>query len=258
MKKILGTLLLVLLLGGCASKFYRVTPEAYRDQVKTLGVLPVVVDGDSTILHPQRETIVELLRQSAQDQYLRLAARLGTQAGYKAVRPVIVEPQSAAQLLATSTVKTGKDGAFRVYQPNAAAVSELARSAGVDGLLLVVLNGVESREKRWERGGPRYLEGDFNEIQATVMVLAPTGEILWERPGSSGKPFVDLQYADFDEAYHNRTDQVAIRFITPDGLSRALKASDKALFDKEAVPALYRRLFDALAEGLSVGTLWRS
>jgi hypothetical protein len=50
---------------------------------------------------------------------------------------------------------------------------------------------------------------------------------------------------------------VVVRFITPDGLSRALQASDKGLLDKEAFPTLYRRLFDSLREGLTVGKLWQ-
>jgi len=66
-----------------------------------------------------------------------------------------------------------------------------------------------------------------------------------------------LQYVDFDEAFHNKTDEVGVRFITTDGLSRALQASDKGPFDKEPFSTLYRRLFDSLSEGLTVGTLWR-
>lgn len=257
MQKILGMILLAMLLGGCVSKFYQVTPEAYRDQVKTLGVLPVVVDADSTILHPQREAIVALLQQSAQDKYLRLAAQLGENAGYGAVRPVIVDVQSLQPLLAKSQLKSDKGGTFREYQPSAEAVAALARNAGVDGLLLVVLNGVDNKGKRWERGvGTRYLEGNYNEIQATAMVLSAAGKVLWLKPGVSGKPFLDLQYADFDEAFYNRTDLVAIRFVTPEGVSRALQASDKGIFDKESFPTLYRQLFTALNEALSVGSRW--
>lgn len=257
--QILTVFFLLLVLGGCASKYYQVTPEIYRERVKVLGVLPLIVDTESTILHPQRDEIVTLLQKSAGDKYLRLSEELSKNAGYSTVRPVIIDMQSELQLFAGKTLKTNKDGTFRSYQSVPDAVSALAKSAGVDGLLVVILNGVESKEKRWERVGPRYLEANFNEIQATAMVLAATGEILWERPGSSGSPFVDLQYADFDEAYHNRTDQVAVRFITPDGLSRALQASDKgSLFDPEAFPTLYRRLFDPLSEALAVGKLWRN
>ena len=256
--QILTAFLLLLVLGGCASKYYQVTPEVYRERVKVLGVLPIMVDAESTILHPQRQEIVTILQQSAREKYLRLSEQLGASAGYREVRPVIIDAPSQQQLFAGKALKTGKDGTYRRYQPAPAAVSALARTAGVDGLLVVILNGVENKGKRWEgRVGTRYLESTFNEIQASAMVLAATGEVLWEKPGASGAPFVDLQYVDFSEAYHNKTDEVVVRFITPDGLSRKLQASDKGLLDKESFSTLYRQLFDSLSEGLAVGNLWR-
>jgi len=258
--QILTVFLFLLVLGGCVSKHYQVTPEVYRERVKVLGVLPVMVDAESTILHPQRQEIVATLQESTRDKYLRLSAQLNARAGYSEVRPVIIDAPSEWQLFAGNSLQGGKDGTtHRRYQPAPEAVSALARSAGVDGLLVVILNGVENKGKRWERrGGPRYLESNFNEIQATAMVLAATGEILWEKPGDSGSPFVDLQYVDFDEAYYNRTDEVTVRFVTPDGLRRALQASDKeGLFDKEVFSTLYRSLFDSLSDGLAVGKLWR-
>lgn len=256
--QILTAFLFLLMLGGCASKYYQVTPEVYRERVKVLGVLPIMVDAESTILHPQRQVVIDLLQQSARDKYLRLSEQLGASAGYSAVRPVIIDVPSQWQLFAGKTLKSGKNGTtYRSYQTAPAAVTALARNAGVDGLLVVILNGVENKGKRSERLGPRYLEASFNEVQATAMVLGTNGEILWEKPGASGAPFVDLQYVDFDEAFHNKTDEVVVRFITPAGLGRALQASDKGLFDKEAFPTLYRLLFDSLSEGLTVGKLWR-
>lgn len=255
---LIAALLFLMVLGGCVSKHYQVAPEVYRERVRVLGVLPLMVDGESTILHPQRQEVVELLQKSAQDKYLHLSDQLAATAGYSAVRPVIIDAQSQAQLFAGQTLQSGKAGTWRRYQPAAEAVGNLARSAGVDGLLVVILNGVENKGKRTERGlGPRYLEASYNEIQATAMVLAATGEVLWERPGTSGTPFLDLQYPDFDEAFYNRTDEVAVRFITTAGLSRALAATEKGLFGKEAFPSVYRPLYDSLAEGVAVGTLWR-
>ncbi len=255
--QILTVLLFLLILGGCASKNYQVAPEIYRERVKVLGVLPLMVDAESTILHPQRQEIIAILQQSASEKYLRLSAQLSARAGYSEVRPVIIDNLSQLQLFAGKALKTDKDGTYNSYQPVPAAVSELARAAGVDALLVVVLNGVENKGKRWERLGPRYLESTFNEIQASAMVLAASGEILWEKPGASGVPFVDLQYADFDEAYHNRTDQVTLRFVTPDGLRRALQASDKGLLEKEGFSTLYRTLFDSLSEELAISKFWR-
>lgn len=244
-------------ISGCVSNSYQVTPEIYREKVKVLGVLPVIVDTESTILHPQRGEVLALLQQSAADKYLRLSQDLSASAGYSAVRPVIIDEKSEMQLFAEKLLKTNDDGSYRTYQPAREAVVALAQSAGVDGLLVVILNGVESKERRWERLSPRYLDASFNEIQATAMVLAATGEVLWEKNGASGSPFVDLQYADFDEAYHNRTDQVAVHFITVDGLSRALLATDKGLFDKEPFSTLYGRLFDKISAELKVVKFWQ-
>lgn len=256
--KILTVFLCLLALSGCASKYYQVSPENYRERVKVLGVLPLIVDADSTILHPQRAEVVALLQKSATDKYLHLSAQLSESAGYREVRPVIIDMPSALQLFAGKTLKTNKSGTFRTYRPDTAAVAALAQSAGVDGFLVVILNGVDNKGKRGERVGLRYLEANFNEIQATAMVLGASGEILWERPGTSDGPFVDLQYVDFGEAYYNRTDQVSVRFITSDGLNRTLQASEKGLFDKEPFPILYRRLFTNLSESLAVGKLWRN
>jgi len=255
--QILTGISFLLILGGCVSKNYQVPPEIYREKVKVLGVLPIIVDAESTILHPQRQEIIDILQQSAADKYLRLSEKLAASAGYSAVRPVILDAPSQLQLFAGKALQTGKDGTYRSYQPAPDAVSALARGVGVDGLLVVILNGVETKGKRNERFGPRYLEASYNEIQVTAMVLAASGEILWLRPGTSGSPFIDLQYPDFDEAFHNRTDEVVVRFITPDGLRRKLQASDKGIFDKDAFSSLYRNLFDTLAEGLAVGKLWR-
>jgi hypothetical protein len=256
--QILTVVSFLLLLGGCASKHYQVAPEIYRERVKVLGVLPLMVDAESTIQHPQRQEVVAILQQSASEKYLRLSAQLSARAGYNEVRPVIIDPPSQQKLFTGTTLQIGKDGrAFRRYQPDPAAVSELVRVANVDALLVVILNGVESKGKRWERLGPRYLESNFNDIQASALVLASSGEILWEKSGASGAPLVELQYVGFDEAFYNHTDQVPVHFLTPDGLRRVLQASDKGLLEKEAFSTRYRILFDTLSEGLAVGKFWQ-
>lgn len=257
MKKILGVLLLLSLLAGCAANFYRVAPEDYRNRVKRLGVLPVLVDSGSTVLHPQKEAVLQILRESALGRETRLVDQLAGGGGYNEVKALGGDAErTAARLLAGSSLLTQKGSTYRRYQLDPTAASELATAGGVDALLVVVLNGVDGKEKRWERSGPRYLEANYNSIQATALVVAPSGEILWERPGYIGAPFLDLQYADFEEALHNRTDLVQIRFLTPDGLQRALMEADRTLLGKTDFPTLYRQLFDAIADSLRGGDGW--
>lgn len=255
LKRIALLLLLTGALSGCAGSFYRVAPEDFRARVKRLAVLPLLVDEGSTILHPQREAVVALLRQSAAGREESLAEQLRAQKSYAAVQTVASDPQRlAARLLKGSEVQSDKSGVFRQYRLDPAVAAEVAGKGGADGVLAIVLNGIEAKEKRWERSGLRFLESDYNFIQATALVFDAKGEILWERPGYIGGPFLDLQYANFDEAYHNRSDLVRIEFITVEGLERGLKAVDKTLFAPSELPTLYRQLFDAVAATLRGGS----
>lgn len=258
MKRMISTLLALTFLAGCASSFYHVTTDDYRLRVKRLGILPILVDEKSTILHPQSEAVIDLLQQSAAGRETRLLDQLVATGGYEQIKTLTVAPKGlVSRLFNSSTIQAHKDASYRQYQPDAAVVAELAQSAGVDALLVVVLNGVEAKEKRRESGGLHYLETNYNTIQATAMVIAPSGEVLWERPGYIAAPFLDLQYAAFDEAYHNRTDQVRVQFVTVEGMERALLATDKTLFGTTGFPTLYRQLFDAITDSLRLGRGWQ-
>jgi len=115
----------------------------------------------------------------------------------------------------------GVIGRYRVA-PKAAA--SLARKAVVDGLLLVVLRGVNRVEKRYDRKGFDYLEDSYNRIEAEALVVLPDGRIAWEFPAQGGHKLIDLFFPDFDEAYHNRTDQVRQHELSLAGLERQLTA----------------------------------
>lgn len=254
LKRIALLLLLTGALSGCAGSFYRVAPEEFRTRVKRLAVLPLLVDEGSTILHPQREALVAVLRESAAGREAHLVEQLRAQRSYASVQPVAIDVQGLApRLLKGSEVQSDKSGVARHYRLDPAVAAEVAGKGGADAVLLIVLNGIEAKEKRWERSGLRFLESNYNYIQATALVFDTKGEILWERPGYIGGPFLDLQYPDFDEAYHNRSDLVRIEFVTVEGLERGLKAVDKTIFAPSALPTLYRQLFDAVAATLRGG-----
>lgn len=258
MKRMIGILLVLAFLAGCTSNFYQVTTVDYQARVKRIGILPILVDENSTILYPQPEAVVGLLRKSAIGRETRLLDQLVANGGYEQIKVLAVEPQGlVSRLFASNAQQTHKGASYRRYQPNAAVVAELAQSAGVDALLVVVLNGVDAKEKRWDRTHLHFLETNYNTIQASAMVISPSGDVLWERPGYIASPFLDLQYAAFDEAYHNRTDQVRVQFITVEGLERALLATDKSLFGKTGFPTLYRQLFDAITDSLRIGRSWQ-
>ena len=248
-------LLLLLSLCGCASGSYKLSPDQYRQQVKTLGVVPVLVDDQSTILHPERQAVLDLLARQSDGKAPWLVEALRERKGYFDVREVSADPRTLfGTLIAGSTISGDGDKRQRRYQFQPAAVSELCRQNTVDGLLVVVLNGVMRPEKRWDRDKTtlNFLETDYNDILASAAVVLPSGMVAWENAGG-GDAFLALQYPDFDEAYFNAAEGVKLHFVTVAGLERILARRDGGILFKSSLSQRYKSLFDSLADALTPG-----
>ena len=251
MRRIL-LLLLLLPLVGCTAGGYKMAPEQYHKQVKTLGVVPLLVDGQSTILHPERDGVVDLLvRQSAgKSPWLVEALRDGK--GYFDVREVPGDPGALFQQLVAGSSISGKgNGSLRRYRFQPGAIADLCRRNAVDGLLVVVLNGLVRPEKRWDRDrvSLEYLETDYNVILASAAVVLPDGAVAWEN--AAADPLLDLQYPDFDEAYYNAAGAVRLHFVSVPGLERILARRDGGLLFKSSLSQRYKELFSQLAGALT-------
>lgn len=218
---------LVLLLAGCSSGIYNVPPKEYQQQVKTLGVLPLLVDSRSTIVHPEAAEIFALLRRSAAGRAETVVTDLRRKKGYFDVRLI---PEPAQVLAETLLVKAKFDelGLPRGYQLNQQLLAELCMDSFVDGLLLLNLQAVVHTDKRWSRNTFETLVTDYNDIMATASVVAADGRVLWEMNGADATTILPLQYPDFDEAYFNKDTAVKLKFIVLSGLERTmLPAAEK-------------------------------
>jgi len=246
----IGTLLLV----GCSSGFFKIPKEEYRQTVRTLGVLPLLVDADSTITHPEREVVVDILRRTSSGREGRLSELIRENKAYFDVRSVAGDPrQLYAEVVKGSSLRGEGESLYRHYDFADASVASLAQRNVVDALLIVILNGVERQDKRWDRRHLSYLQADFNDIVATAAVVLPSGEIIWEYPGTSDEEFLALQYPDFDEAFYNTTDQVRVKYITSAGLERTLEEQESGMFGKSEFSRRYLRLFTVIAAELKPG-----
>lgn len=256
MKKMAWLLLPILLL-GCGGGAYKIPKDEYRDRVRTLGVVPLLVDGESTIKHPQRQEVVNLLRRESAEKHERLLSMVRDSKSYFDVRRVHGDPQDIFHRLVRGTSMRGEgDNVYRRYHFDGAAAARLASENMVDGLLVVIFNGVERVEKRRDRGTSlSFLEAPYNSILATAAVVLPSGEIAWEYGGEPGVPFLPLQYADFDEAFYNRTDEVKVRFISTIGLERNLTDPPRGVMTRTKFPGLYLGLFERITAGLKPGPL---
>src|SRR4051794_38962123 len=78
MKKF-GMILVPLLLAsltGCARNYYNVPPETFTQKVRTLGVLPIMVDPGSDIGHPQKDAVLQVVREANRKNERAFVSRL--------------------------------------------------------------------------------------------------------------------------------------------------------------------------------------
>jgi hypothetical protein len=250
--------LMVLTLTGCAKSQFKISPEQYRQQVKTLGVLPLLVDRQSTIIHPEREAILDLLERHGADKERWLVEILRSQKNYFDVREVAGDPRVLFQRLVAGNQVLGQgDQLHRRYLFHPGAVTELSQRNSVDGLLVVIVNGIVRNEKRWDRDRTslNFLQTDYNLVTASAAVVMPPEAVVWEHADVPGTAFLDLQYADFDEAFFNRNEQVQLRFVSLAGLDRTLSKRDTSMFFKSSLSQRYKDLFERLAAALRPGLL---
>jgi hypothetical protein len=249
---------LILLLSACSGGYYKISPKEYQQQVKTLGVLPLLLDDQSTILHPEREQVLEALARHNAGKADWLIETLRNEKSYFDVRAVPGEPRAFfRQLVSASGIHGEGAGRFRRYAFNGDAVAEECRKSGVDALLVVILNGLDRSEKHWDRDRTNlsFLQTDYNVVIASAAVVMATGEVVWEYPGEPGAAFLNLQYPDFDEAFFNGTDQVRLHFVTLEGLDRTLSRRDSGILFKTSLAQRYKELFASLVMALEPGLL---
>jgi hypothetical protein len=246
-------LMLLVSLTACQS-FFKVPKEEYREEVKTLGVLPLMVDEKSTIEHPQAAEVVAMLQRHNVGRNPYLVEFLKDQKSYFDVRTISGDSrQLYSQLIRSRWVRKNPEGPRYHYMVASQAASELCRQNAVDGLLLIILNGTDRVERRWDRTHLSYLEAPFNGIQASALVVLPSGETLWEYFGLVDNPFLALQYPDFDEAHHNNTDEVPVHFVSLSGLERALSEPGTNWFRETELSRPYQELFEELTKYLKPG-----
>ncbi|MDO3377667.1 hypothetical protein [Geoalkalibacter halelectricus] len=256
----LGLMVLLLVLAGCQSGTYKIPREEFTQQVRTLGVLPILVDEDSRILHPERQEVLNLLWRQSAAREERLIQILRDGGGFFDVRHVNQDPRRLAQRLLVPAAEVGEGGL--PYGFSASMTRQLAEEVVVDALLVVILHGREVVEKRWDRDRTRlsFLEAPYNNILAAAVVIDRDGQVLWRLDESAGEKFLALQYADFDEAFYNKADAVRLKFLTLEGLERTLEEPPGGLLTRSTYPKVYGEFFDRIGRSLKPSLIrsWRT
>ncbi len=240
-----------LMLSGCvASKLYTVSPEEYKQQVKTLGVLPVLIDTES-INYYSRDGLISLLNLSTPAIQQKLVDKLRKQGRHFDVRPLAGDPQEIRTRLLAGQEVIGEAAATKIrYSFSPQGSSQLADEAVADAVLVVVVHGIKRQEKRWSSYSMRldYLTADYSSLLYTASIVDPTGRVLWQLSMAPDAVLLRLDYPDFTESYWNRAETIRIKSISLTGLRRTLREPDAAMLVDKNIPKPFSQMIDRIVQ----------
>ena len=174
--------------------------------------------------------------------------------GYFDVRTLSASPELTALSLLSAGSPHDEFGWPQGYAFDAATIAEMARQNVVDAVLLVVFSGEQVEETRRSRTKIESLRTVYSEVLATAAVIDRNGQELWQLAGNDSFRALVLQYADFDEAYYNRTNTVQVKNISMAGIERVLD-EPQGQEGVSMLPEMYADLFAEISSGISPSLL---
>ncbi len=233
---------------GCAHNYYNIPRESFEKKVRVIGVAPIFIDADSDIRLPDKETLVNLVKDTNSKNGRGLASLLKEKGGFFAVRPLADDPDKLFSDLFFRRERRDDAGiVYNKYFFKNDALRNLITKNNLDAIMIVVVSGLTERDKIFSNNLFSYLETDYNRLIMTAQILDADGMALWEYPNFrqrhlSFSPLLVLQYPDFDEARANETDKVDVKFKTVPGITRAFDNSTD--INGVKVSRRYKSIFD--------------
>jgi hypothetical protein len=245
-------LCMVAILGfGCANNYYNVPRETFEKKVKILGVAPIFVDSESDIRYPEKEALVNLIKDYNRKNEKELVTRLKDTGTFFSVR--LLDDDADRLFFNMLFRKERRDDASVVYNKyffKLPELKDLVTRNGLDAVMFTVVSGLTRQDTVRSSNLMSYLKSDYNCLVMTSQIFDADGNILWEFPNfresiPSLPTFLELQYPDFDEAKSNETDKVDVKFKTIPGITRTLNISEESGGAK--VSSAYASIFSDMA-----------
>ena len=246
--------MVVFLSSGCASNYYNVPRETFEKKVKILGVAPIFVDPESDIRHPEKDALVNLIKECNRKNEKELVARLKDTGTFFSVR--LLDDDADKLFYDIMFRRERRDDASVIYNKHfykLPELKELVTRNGLDAVMFLVVSGLTRQDTVRSSNLVSYLEANYNFLVMTAQIFDADGNILWEFPNfRENRPslpaFFELQYPDFDEAKANETDKVDVKFKTIPGIARALnKTEESSLQGNTKVSSAYVNIFSDMA-----------
>lgn len=246
-----------MLFAGCATNYYNVPRESYEKKVKVLGVAPILLDTDSDIRHPEKGEVIRIVREANRKNERELVDILKDNGDYSAVRFLDEEPEMLYSAILSRRERRDDAGVvYNKYFYKPEELRKLVARHNVDAVMLVTVSGVTALEKIFSNTLTSYLEENYNNLIMTAQILDGDATLLWEYPNFRQKfitfsKLFDLQYADFEEARANLTDQVRIKHKSVAGIGRAFTRTEGSTVKSgKQVSTLYNAQFLAMSSFL--------
>lgn len=252
-------IMLLPLLAGCAQNYYNIPQTTVTEKVRVLGVVPIMLDEESDIAFPQKEELLPLLvtmNRSYERNLVKLIKETDT---FYTVTLLDTDPrQLFSQALLRRERRDDASVQYNKYFWKEEVLTDLLRTHHLDAVMLVVVSGITRPDRIHSSNLLEYLTTDYNYLIMTAQILDGSGMLLWEYPNFrqhsvSYTPLLNLQYPDFDEAKHNQSSKVKVKFKSLDGVRRALEKRRLDWLRRETPdPSLYTTQFEAMAAKLEL------
>jgi hypothetical protein len=240
---------------ACSNNYYNVPRESFEKKVKILGVMPIFLDPESDIRHPEKEALANLIKEQNRKNEKELVALLKETGAFFSVRFLDGDPDSQfGNLLLRRELRDDASVVYNKYFYSLPELKEAVTKNGVDAIMFTVVSGI-TREDTVRSGNLiSYLKSNYNCLVMTSQIYDADGNILWEYPNfREYRPelssLIELQYPAFDEAAANSTDYVDIKFKSIPGITRAFdKTEDSSLPGGGKVSKLYLSIFNDMVD----------
>jgi len=240
MKRILVAVLLISgMMSGCAQNHFNVPAGNFAEKVKVLGVIPIVVDADSDIRHPQKEQLIQILTDMNRKYEQQFVRKLKGTGNYQMVALMEDDPQKFfAQMFFRREKRDDATIQYNKYFLKNDELREYIRKNNLHAVMLIVVSGLTKKENIYTNNLLSTLSSDFNYLIMTAQIFDASGTILWEYPNFRQRiltynPMFNLQYPDFSEAEANLSNTPNLKFKTLEGIKRSFDKKYKDLLLRE-------------------------
>lgn len=246
-------LLPFILLSGCSQYHYNIPVQNLSEQVRVLGVAPIMIDSGSDIDHPEKNQLISMVADINRNTEHLFVRKLKSTGNFFTVALLDGEPEKFFTSMLYRREK--RDDASIRYNKHFWKNEELGdyiRKNNLDAIMLIVVSGIKKIDKISSVTLLSSLTAEYNYLIMTAQILDAKGNIIWEYPNFRRKiltysPLINLQYPDFSEAEANRSQKTNVKYKSLEGIRRTLQEKSKDLLMRETnEPEAYADQFNKM------------